>query len=229
VNADVRVALSPAAMPPIGFGTCAVVIDVLRATTSLTLARFHGANAVSALATPEEALAARVPGELLACGERDGRIVPGFDLGNSPFEYTAERVSGKRLAFASTNGSNAILAARAAHRRVLAAFVNLAAVVETLAAESDVVIVCAGKLGGFCLEDAACAGLLGARLERRGARVREAAARCARTFAPDDAGEVRALVEGSAHGRALRELGASFARDVAFCAGLDTVDAAFDV
>jgi 2-phosphosulfolactate phosphatase len=229
VIADVRVAFSPETVPAIGSGTCAVVIDVLRATTSLTLARLHGAREVEALATPEEALRKRVPGDVLACGERDGRIVPGFDLGNSPFEYTAERVAGKRLAFASTNGSRAILAARRAHRRMLAAFVNLAAVVESLVAETDVVIVCAGKLGEFCLEDAACAGLLGARLEQRGARFRNAASRCARAIAPDDAAAVRALVEGSAHGRALRQLGAPFARDVAFCAGLDTVEAAFDV
>ena len=231
-NAEVRVRLRREAddSSAIGAGACAVVIDVLRATTSLTIARLNGAREVLAFATPDEALAARSRADdVLACGERDGRIVPGFDLGNSPSEYTPERVAGKRLAFASTNGSHALLVARRAHRRVLAAFVNLAAVVESLAGESEIVIVCAGKLGDFCLEDAACAGLLCRRLADRGARVQGAEARCAQALAPRDLREVRVAVEGSSHGRALRALGEPFARDVALCSELDSVDRAFDV
>ena len=90
----------------------AVVVDVLRATSVLTLARLHGARAILAAGTPGEALAlrARHPGALL-CGERDGRRITGFDLGNSPFEYGFETVGGRALIFASTNGSQALLAA----------------------------------------------------------------------------------------------------------------------
>ncbi len=211
-------------------GPCAVIVDVLRATTTLTVALAHGARGVIPAATPEEALALRsaLPGTL-ACGERDGRKVPGFDLGNSPFEYTAERVGGATLAFASTNGSLAMLAARGAGRRVLAAFINAAAVVESVRGERAITILCAGKLGRFSLEDAACAGLLIARLAAVGGVPGNAAARLACTLAPRDAGEVRALVEGAAHARDLRSMGAAYARDLAFCAGLDTSDRAFEV
>lgn len=224
----VAVLLSPPAAP-IG-GPCAVIVDVLRATTTLTAALAHGARAVIPVATPAEALRLRAgrPGTL-ACGEREGRMVPGFDLGNSPFEYTAERVAGRALAFASTNGSRAMLAARAARRRVLGAFVNAAAVVAAVAREREVVIVCAGRLGGFCLEDAACAGLLLARLEAHGAVAAGPAARLARSLAPRDGAEVRALVRGASHGRDLAALGPAYARDLEHCAGLDTAERAFEL
>jgi 2-phosphosulfolactate phosphatase len=211
-------------------GPCAVIVDVLRATTTLTVALAHGARGVIPTATPEEALALRGsrPG-VLACGERSGRIVPGFDLGNSPFEHSEERVRGRTLAFASTNGSLAMLAAGGARRRVLAAFVNAAAVTESIRREREVAIVCAGKLGGFSLEDAACAGLLIARLEPHGGEPYGAAARLARSLAPGAPGEVRALVEGASHARELRSMGAAYARDLELCAGLDTMDRAFDL
>jgi 2-phosphosulfolactate phosphatase len=209
---------------------CALIVDVLRATTTLTVAFASGAHEVIPVATPAEALALRAarPGTL-ACGERDGRMVPGFDLGNSPFEYTPERVGGRTLAFASTNGSLAMLAARRARRRVLAAFVNARAVVERVRGEREVAIVCAGKLGRFSLEDAACAGLLLARLEARGAAADGPAARLARALAPADAAATRALVAGAAHARDLVAMGGAYVRDLVFCAGLDTVDGAFEL
>lgn len=207
----------------------AVVVDVLRASSVLTVARAHGAGAIVAAGTPEEAVAlrGRLPGALL-CGERDGRKLPGFDLGNSPFEYDAATVAGRTLVFASTNGSRALRAAARARRVVLGAFVNASAVLEAVAADDEITVVCAGKLGGFALEDAACAGWLAARLAARGARVAGAAA-FARALSPRDAAEVRALVQGCEHGRYLRSLGPDYARDVEFCAGLDTVGEAFGV
>jgi 2-phosphosulfolactate phosphatase len=208
----------------------AVVVDVLRASTTLTVALGHGARRVVPAATPEEAFALRrgLPGSLL-CGERDGRRIEGFDLGNSPFEYAVPVVAGRTLLFASTNGSLALRATAGARRRLLAGFVNLRAVEERLGAEPDVEVVCAGKLGGFALEDAACAGLLCRRLLARGARLEGGAAELASSLAPADAEEVRALVQGSSHGRYLRALGPEFARDVEFCAALDVLDQAFEV
>jgi 2-phosphosulfolactate phosphatase len=107
--------------------------------------------------------------------------------------------------------------------------VNAGAVVESVRGEREVVIVCAGKLGGFSLEDAACAGLLLARLESHGAVPDGAAARLARALAPSGALEVRALVEGASHARDLRSMGTAYARDLELCAGLDTLDRAFDL
>jgi 2-phosphosulfolactate phosphatase len=206
-------------------GPCAVIVDVLRATTTLTYAVAHGAGPVVPVATPAEALALRgQDANALACGEREGRKVPGFDLGNSPLEYDEARVNGRTLAFASTNGSLAMLAARRARRRVLAAFVNLHAVADRVRRESEVAIVCAGRLGGFSLEDVACAGMLLARLEPHGAVAEGGAARMARALAPSDAAEVRTLVESAAHARDLRALGASYLRDLEICASLDVMD-----
>jgi 2-phosphosulfolactate phosphatase len=224
----VEVRLTPSG-PPVTSGATLVAVDVLRATSTLTCALAHGAARVLEAASVEEGFAIRDrnPGSLL-CGERDGRIVPGFDLGNSPFEYPAERVSGRTLVFASTNGSQALRLGRTADRRVLAAFVNLEAAVAKMRDAARVVIVCAGKLGAFALEDAACAGLLVERLRAAGARVEGTAATLAARLAPRDADGVRALVEGSAHGLWLRSLGPEFARDVEFCAGLDTLDCAFE-
>jgi 2-phosphosulfolactate phosphatase len=207
-----------------------VTVDVLRATTTLTVAMGHGAARVIAVATPEEAIALRGahPGALL-CGERGGLKIPDFDLGNSPFEYPVPAVSGRSLIFASTNGSHALLAAASARRRVLAAFVNVQAVVERMLGERAVVIVCAGSSGRFAIEDAGCAGLLCERLAERGAEVEGPAAALARALAPRGAREVRALVQGSTHGRELRLMGPPYARDVEFCAELDALDQAFDV
>jgi 2-phosphosulfolactate phosphatase len=227
----VRVALVPEAAEAelASAGTdlrdCAgVAIDVLRATTTLTIARRNGARAIVPFAEPAEALAlrARDP-NVLACGERDGRIVAGFDLGNSPAEYTSERVAGRTLAFASTNGSRALLAIAGLRRRLLAAFVNADAVLEALAGERFVLIVCAGKLGRFALEDAACAGWLCERLAARGADFEGSEAALVRRLAPRDAGDVRRIVQGCSHGRYLRRLGPEFARDVELCAALDSV------
>ena len=221
--ARVRVALTPPApgtLPPAAYG---VAIDVLRASTTLAIALANGAARVVPFASTAEAIAFRHrTAGALACGERDGRIVPGFDLGNSPGEYTRERVGGRTLAFASTNGSRAMLATAHCRRRLLAAFVNLSATVEALTAETDVVLVCAGKLGAFALEDAACAGTIAARLAARGASLVNAAAELAATLACRDAEEARAVVEGSEHGRWLAGLGEGFPEDVRFSAGLDT-------
>src|SRR5262249_37493542 len=140
----------------------------------------------------------------LLCGERDGRIVPGFDLGNSPSEYDAARVDGKTLIFASTNGSQALRWAGKARLRIPGAFVNAGAVAKRATAARTVWIVAAGKLGRFALEDAACAGWMARALVAQGFRAADAAARTAIAMAPADAGGVTALLQGCAHGRYLR-------------------------
>jgi len=221
-RARVHVAFVPPAPGSLPAGACAAAIDVLRASTTLSWARANGAARIEPFADTAAAVAFREahPGAL-ACGEREGRIVPGFDLGNSPAEYSRARVAGRTLAFASTNGSLAMLSAARCRRRWFASFATLSAAVEVLAAEPEVWLVCAGKLGRFALEDAACAGALAARLAERGATLANAAARAAATLAPTSAEDVRALVAGCDHGRWLAGLGESFAADVATCATLD--------
>jgi 2-phosphosulfolactate phosphatase len=225
----VAVQLRPG-LAPVPRDTVAGVIDVLRATTTLTVALANGAASVAAELDPAAALARRdaTPGALL-CGERDGRTIAGFDLGNSPYEYGAEVVRGRPLVFASTNGSRAIRHAAAAREVLAVAFVNASAVVERLARAPHATLLCAGERGRFSLEDTACAGWIAARLVERGAEPDGAAARLAAAMAPATPEAIRSCVEGAAHARYLRTLGDAWARDIELCATLDAVGQVFRV
>ena len=219
VSAGGRGAADPADADTVG-----VAVDVLRATSTLIVARRNGAAAVVPFAGIAAALALRdrTPGALV-CGERDGAIVPGFDLGNSPFEYTAERVAGRTLAFASTNGSRAMLSQWGCRVRLLGAFLNASAVSRACADAQRVRITCAGDRGQPSQEDLACAGWIAAALVERGFEPVGTDTALAIAAAPRDAAEVRAAVEGAPHARVLARLGEEFRRDVVFCATLDAV------
>ncbi len=143
-------------------GRVAVVIDVLRATTTITTALANGAEAVIPFADLEECRAYREKEpEVLLGGERESVKPPGFDLGNSPLEYTAERVFGRRIAYTTTNGTRTIEACRSAEEVLLGALINRMATAERLAASGfSAILVCAGKRGGPNLEDTYCAGAI---------------------------------------------------------------------
>jgi 2-phosphosulfolactate phosphatase len=146
-----------------------VVIDVLRATTVIAHALAAGTRQVIPCLEVEDALqaAAGLPkGEAVLGGERGGLKIDGFDLGNSPDEFTPQSVGGKTLVFTTTNGTRAMMAGKQARRVVTGAFVNASAVVETLAGEGDVHLLCAGTRGEITREDVLCAGLLAERLSR---------------------------------------------------------------
>jgi 2-phosphosulfolactate phosphatase len=143
-------------------GGVAVVIDVLRATTTMIHALAAGATAIYPTAEIDQArcLAGSLrAGRVLLAGERQGRPIDGFDLGNSPREYTAQKVRGLEVVMTTTNGTRALLAALPAERVLVAGFVNFSAVCEQLKAERRPVhIVCAGDQGRLSLEDTLCAG-----------------------------------------------------------------------
>lgn len=145
-------------------GGCAVVIDVLRATTTMVYALAAGCTTI--LPCVEVAEAQQRAGELrvgrgLLGGERGGVKLPDFDLGNSPLEYTPEVCRGNTLVFTTSNGTRALLRAAAAERVLVAAFVNFSAVCEQLQAEERPLhIVCAGRVGAVALEDTLLAGAL---------------------------------------------------------------------
>jgi len=144
-----------------------VVIDVLRATTTMVEALAHGARSIFPTTSAEEAvrLAASLGREdTLLCGERKGAQIEGFDLGNSPGEFTPEMVMGKRLAMTTTNGTLAFSRTHEAERALACAFTNLGAVADAVRGEEALVVVCAGRQGRFSLEDAVCAGHLLLRL-----------------------------------------------------------------
>jgi 2-phosphosulfolactate phosphatase len=196
-------------------GYTAVVIDVLRATTSIAAAVFSGCSAIIPVETVEQAWQEKEKDpQAKLTGERKGKLISGFDLGNSPFEYTGEAMVGQRFIMTTTNGTVALNRAAAAAKVYTAAFVNISAVAHRLLVENqDVVIVCAGTEGVFSLEDAACAGNLAYDLQNQ-------------TILSDKAVAVKAMYAGmrhelfrqisnSSHACYLRDIG--FAEDVKHC------------
>ena len=145
-------------------GVTALVIDVLRASTTIITALAHGCHAIVPVADPGDAR--RRAGEswgdgALVAGERHGEPIPGFDLSNSPVEFGTVGVRGKTVFFTTSNGTRALLAARAAAAIGVAALVNVSAAAAWAAsAGRDVAILCAGSRGAQSLEDWTCAGLL---------------------------------------------------------------------
>lgn len=150
-------------------GSTVVVIDVLRATTTIAAAIAAGAREVIPCGEVDEAraVAARfAKGEVLLGGERGGLKIPGFDLGNSPSEYTPERVGGKSVVFTTTNGTQAFLRCRQAGRVVTAGFVNLSAVVAAIQDAKRIDLLCAGTRALITGEDVLLAGCFVHRLLR---------------------------------------------------------------
>ncbi len=139
----------------------AVVIDVLRATTTAAAALTAGAQGLIPVETIDEArsLADRMEPRPLLGGERGGLPIDGFDLGNSPAGCD-ERVAGKWIVFTTTNGTRAIHACRTARQVVLASFVNLSAICDWLCGHEEVHLICAGTNREITQEDVLCAGAI---------------------------------------------------------------------
>jgi len=222
--------MTPAeALPGEVAGRTVVVIDVLRASSSIVEAMASGARTIFPVASIEEAIRlANTLGrdQVLLCGERRSLAIEGFDLGNSPPEFTPERVRGKTLVMTTTNGTSSLVMAAGAGRVVVGALLNLAAVVGDLVRTgAEPVFLCSGREGRFGLDDAATAGhMVAALLERLpdvewqmndGAR---AALALSRAWS-DGSG---ALFAQSAAGQQLTALGLE--ADVAFCARTDLRD-----
>jgi len=200
-----------------------VVIDVLRATTTVVEALANGARGIYPTASTEEAV--RLAHSLgredtLLCGERKGEMVEGFDLGNSPSEFAREAVEGRRLVMSTSNGTRAFLAAREGERMLPCAFTNLGAVAGAVSDASHLVVLCAGRGNRFSLEDALCAGHLIERvLDVHGGDPELGdGARAARALASSRKPTRKFLAETEG-GRALIEIG--FGTDLAICAELD--------
>jgi 2-phosphosulfolactate phosphatase len=155
--------------------TVCVVFDVLRATSSMVTALAHGAAGIIPVIEIAEATAWRAthPDVLLA-GERQGLRIRAtqsggldFDLGNSPREFTPERVRGKTIVTTTTNGTRALRACQGARKILIGAFLNLEAVARWIERESpsQLILVCSGTFEQTAYEDVLAAGALVARLE----------------------------------------------------------------
>ena len=192
-----------AALPPrdLSAATC-VVFDVLRATSTMLTAFANGARRIYPVSTVEEAceLKARLPDALLG-GERHGVRIDGFDLGNSPREYTPSAVAGRDIIATTTNGTVALRACAGAGAVLAGAWLNLDALTDHLLARSGatdrLLLVCAGSGDRFALEDGLGAGALAALYQERGR-------------------DPLAVMQGSANGRRLTEIG--LGEDIIYCA-----------
>jgi 2-phosphosulfolactate phosphatase len=223
VSVRIHVAATPDGLDPaVVAASTVLVIDVLRASTCIVTALANGCEAIVPVASPEEARRrAAALGNAMIAGERRGEPLEGFDLGNSPLEFTRGRVGGRTLVMTTSNGTRALVAARPAAAVGVAAFINHgAAAAWALAEGRDVLLLCAGERGARSLEDDVCAGMLVERLtaaEATAAPTREAerAAGVARPYAKD----VGRLAQDSSWARHLAAVGRG--RDVAACLALD--------
>ncbi len=207
-----------------------VVIDVLRASTTIAMALSNGAKEIIPVSSVESAV--KISGSLfgdviLRGGERNGKIIEGFNLGNSPQEYIEEVVKGKSIIFTSTNGSLAMTKARYAKNMAVGGFVNVSKIVEFIKGiNSDFIFICAGNqpaVGGFCVEDAVCAGMVIQKLQSDKSISLELsdAALASLTLFKKFGRSILKMIKNSEHGKYLKEIG--FANDLRVCAGVDTI------
>ena len=164
---DVHVHLVPALFEPDDLaGGVAVMIDVLRASTTICTALQHGAEAVVPLSEVPRTLALAKSDERgIAGGERDGLPPEGFDLGNSPSMYTPASIGGKVVYFTTTNGTQALARMHQSAEIFVGCFANRRALRDRLAGETrDVHLVCAGTDGAITAEDVLFAGAIAADL-----------------------------------------------------------------
>ncbi len=205
-----------------------VVIDVLRATSTVVVALDNGCEEIIATESIEEAIniaSGYTKADYVLGGERRGLAVDGFDLGNSPAEYVPSKVAGKKLIFTTTNGTRAIKAYGNAYAIYAASFLNADAVFRALArnhADRDVILVCAGQDSRFCMEDALCAGLLARRLrDELGASLSDSANAAADLFGIHE-NSIHGALAASSHGSYL--IGLGYGQDVEFCSRRSEID-----
>jgi 2-phosphosulfolactate phosphatase len=221
---EVSVYLLPELAPPARLaGGLTVVIDVLRATTTLVHALAAGCCSVRPCVEVDEARSladSMRAGRVLLAGERNGLPIDGFDLGNSPRRFTPRVCHGMTLVFTTTNGTRALGRCTGAARTLVAAFVNYSAVCEQLRHERrPVSIVCAGTDGDVTLEDTLLAGALVDFLHEQGNVRLNDGARLAWDCFETHGRCLQGALELSQGGQALKRLG--FCEDIEAAARVD--------
>jgi 2-phosphosulfolactate phosphatase len=218
-------------------GSTVIVIDMLRASSTICYALANGGKAVVPLLEIEETLqlGEQLGREFVVLGgERRGRIIDGFDAGNSPGEYTPERVTGKLVLFTTTNGTRALAHASQADRVLVGAAVNRQRIVRDVATAPRVDILCAGTDGEVTGEDILAAGAMVDQLLELSSewqlnasaaeahRQWQAVAARAEETGKDIRDELALALRDTAGGKNL--LGAGLAADLTICAKLDSLD-----
>lgn len=219
---SIDVCLSPDLMHlyPVGDQTV-VIVDILRATSCMTTAFAHNILSITPFAGLPECLALKGDGYMTA-GERDGKKVNGFDLGNSPFEYMDPLLDGKKIAFTTTNGTQAIARSMGARDIVIGSFLNLSSVVGYLRqATTNVLIVCSGWKGKVNLEDTVFAGALVENLKNDLESACDAPVIARRLYA-EARHNLREFLKDSSHIKRLQRL--NIQKDIDFCLTEDVYD-----
>lgn len=204
-------------------GVDVVIIDVLRMGSTLVAALENGARKIIPVTDTETASRLALPDERstrILAGERGGMPIEGFDLGNSPLEYTAGAVGGKTVILTTTNGTRAVSVAARSHRTLVCSINNVGAVADAVRDLTQLVILCCGTESSIAAEDILCGGMLIAAL---GGGVREDElddeARMALSLARETGDEIEAFLRGCDSGRRLLALG--LGDDIVHCARRD--------
>lgn len=199
-------------------GKIVVVTDILRATSCMVAGLATGIASITPVATLEEGRALMAQG-YIGAGERDGKQVEGFHMGNSPFSYMAPHLKGKKVVTTTTNGTQAIQKSRAAEQIVIGAFLNLSTVATYLKERNrDVLIVCAGWKGKVNLEDTLFAGALARLLELAFVWEDDAVLAASELYANMQM-DLHAHISRSSHYHRLAKLGIK--EDIRFCLETD--------
>lgn len=201
-----------------------VVIDIFRATSSITYGIGNGAEAIIPVAEVAECAAYREKGDdYLLAAERNGEVVEGFDFGNSPFSYTAEKVAGKTIVLTTTNGTHALHLARSAKRVAIGSFFNLTALCNWLKGQHEnILLVCSGWKNNFNLEDTLFAGAVVEQLKTEGYTLDDPAIAANDLFQLGKH-DISQYLSKTSHGERLRKLGIE--KDIAFCLQIDITEA----
>lgn len=196
-----------------------VVIDVLRATSSITYGLDNGAEAIIPVSKVEDCLEYKDSGYLLAA-ERNGEVVAGYDFGNSPFSYTTEKVKGKTIVLTTTNGTKAMrMAQQSAFMVVVGSFLNLEALCSWLKSQDkDVLLLCAGWKDQFNLEDTLFAGAVVRELRNDFIHFDDASVAAEDMYGLAKA-DLREYLRKSSHSHRLEQL--NIEEDVKFCLRLN--------
>jgi 2-phosphosulfolactate phosphatase len=165
--------------------------------------------------------------QALLCGEKNGKLIEGFNLGNSVKEYSEENVRGKSLIFSSTNGTPALIKSKFARNCVVMGFVNISRVIKYInSLGEDFIVLCAGKAGEFSLEDTVCAGMLiclltAKQVSKHQYDLSDSAVGAARLYSSYKK-DLLKMMHDAEHGKYLISLG--FSRDLVDCSQVDLYD-----
>lgn len=215
------VCLSPTLLPLFQLENAVVVIiDIFRASSSICYGIDNGAEAIIPVAELSACNAYKGNGYLMAA-ERNGRVVEGFDFGNSPFAYTSDKVQGKTIVLTTTNGTRALKLSENACQVVIGSFLNLSAICQWIRDQNkDTILVCAGWKGNFCLEDTLFAGAVVSALSSENA-IPDDAAMAAEGLYNIAKEDMASYLKRSSHAHRLKDL--NIEEDVAFCLQRDIV------